>query len=75
MRSLSQAPRLGGLHRASRLPFEVSFFTSAVILNTGKSFELKAIEGSQMPIEGFHGFKNKDIEKVSYRSPEFYLRA
>src|SRR5262249_41003332 len=29
MRSLSQAPRLGGLHRASRLPFKVSFFTSA----------------------------------------------
>jgi len=24
-----------------------------VILNTGKSFELKAIEGSQMSIEGF----------------------
>jgi hypothetical protein len=31
MRSLSQAPRLGGLHRASRLPFKVSFFTSASI--------------------------------------------
>jgi len=29
MRSLSQAPRLGGLHRTSRLPFKVSFFTSA----------------------------------------------
>jgi hypothetical protein len=29
MRSLSQAPHLGGLHRASRLPFKVSSFTSA----------------------------------------------
>jgi hypothetical protein len=49
--------------------------TTPAILNTGNSFDLKTIEGGHMPIEGFHGFKNKDIEKVSYRSPEFYLRA
>jgi len=45
------------------------------ILNTGNSFELKTIEGSQMSLEGLHGFKNKDAEKVSYRSPEFNFRA
>src|SRR5262245_11619013 len=45
------------------------------ILNTGNSFDLKTIEGGQMAMEGLHGFKNKDIEKVSYRSPEFYLCA
>jgi hypothetical protein len=30
MRSLSQAPHLGGLHRASRVPFRASFFTPGV---------------------------------------------
>jgi hypothetical protein len=45
------------------------------ILNTENLFNLKTIERSHMPIEGLYGFKNKDIEKVSYRSPEFYLRA
>jgi hypothetical protein len=30
MHSLSQAPRLGGLHRASRVPFRGSYFTSRV---------------------------------------------
>jgi hypothetical protein len=47
----------------------------SAILNTVKSFELKAIKGSQMSIEGFHGFKNMDAEKVLYRSPEFNLCA
>src|SRR5262245_5033211 len=49
--------------------------STTAILNTGNSFDLKTIEGGQMAMEGLHGFKNKDIEKVSYRSPEFYLCA
>src|SRR5262245_24230274 len=62
----------------SRLPksfLASSLLMTTAILNTGNSFDLKTIEGGQMAMEGLHGFKNKDIEKVSYRSPEFYLCA
>src|SRR5262249_49510845 len=54
---------------------DVQARASPAILNTENSFDLKTIEGGQMAMEGLHGFKNKDIEKVSYRSPEFYFRA